>query len=163
MCHVQCIVARWTARFVAEITGFLASVANHPLDPILFRWLSRAWPLAFSSSRACPSWRSLSPVLLYLSSFVYDRNESRRSSTFRPNHHQPIFVRLEHDRIRNMLFSDHRSLCSFYGCPVTASGAKCTNEREGCSFVWISIVDAAIHGERKFAVQTKSERFYGWK
>lgn len=46
---------------------------------------------------------------------------------------------------------------------VTASGAKCTNEREGCSFVWISIVDAAVHGERKFAVQTKSERFYGRK
>lgn len=111
------------------------------------RWrIIRSTPSSFAGYPAPDPWPSLRRVPVHRDDLCHRSfcispllsmigTSHRRSSTFRQNHHQPIFVRLEHDRIRNMLFSDHRSLCSFYGCPVTASGAKCTNEREGCSFV----------------------------
>lgn len=81
-CHLA--PARWTARFVAEITGFQAPACPPPLlwIPSSYIYLSLARITSSSSHRYAPPFRTSSSTISSASfcapSFVYDRNNPVR-------------------------------------------------------------------------------------
>ena len=126
-------VARWTARFVAEITGFRAPVAGIVRSiPPSFTGCStpNPWP----SLRRVPVHRaaiSLSPALLCLSLPLSTIGTSLvETSTFQADRRaigRYLFGSYAREP-ENMLPTDRydRSLCSFYAHFATATGAKCS-------------------------------------